>query len=117
MVSADTALRFRSKSQETNYGQNGRKECDLGEIHFLVKQEEKGDLRKDARVQDMNNVVNRLMAPNNTTKGLAGPKRKLSTRTFSVTCLSEETGVSSFVAVQKLCAWCLLILLRFLFDL
>jgi len=35
---------------------------DLGEMHFLVKQEAKGDLRKDARVQDFNNVVNRLLA-------------------------------------------------------
>ncbi|KAL3923954.1 MAG: hypothetical protein SGILL_001341, partial [Bacillariaceae sp.] len=29
---------------------------DIGQFHFLVKQEAKGDLRKDARVQDLNNV-------------------------------------------------------------
>ena len=40
----------------------GDTQNDLGEIHFLVKQEARGDLRKDARVQDFNNVVNRLIS-------------------------------------------------------
>jgi serine/threonine-protein kinase ATR len=59
----------------------------IGELHFLVKKEEKGDLRKDSRVQDLNNVLNRI---------LAGSKRKLSLRTFSVTCLSEDTGILEY---------------------
>ena len=65
---------------------------DLGEIHFLVKQEAKGDLRKDARVQDLNNVVNRLFAADASRKNC-----RLHLRTFSVTCLSEETGILEWV--------------------
>lgn len=58
-----------------------RQPGDIGEILFLVKQEEKGDLRKDARVQDLNNVINRLMQDDK--------QRRLRLRTFAVTCLSE----------------------------
>lgn len=63
---------------------------DIGEIHFLVKQEAKGDLRKDARVQDLNNVINRLMAAGTSN---TRQRRRLHLRTFAVTCLSEDTGV------------------------
>ena len=73
-------------------------DCDIGEIHFLVKQEAKGDLRKDARVQDLNNVINRLMAStNNSNSTLASKSRRLRVRTFAVTCLSEDTGILEWV--------------------
>ena len=68
---------------------------DIGEIHFLVKQEEKGDLRKDARVQALNNVINRLIASSNSSGSRSG--RKLRLRTFAVTCLSEDTGILEWV--------------------
>ncbi len=65
---------------------------DVGELHFLVKQEAKGDLRKDSRVQDLNNVINRLFIGR---KGSSGPnsrrqRLRLQLRTFSVVCLTEE---------------------------
>jgi serine/threonine-protein kinase ATR len=68
---------------------------DIGEMHFLVKQEAKGDLRKDARVQDLNNVMNRLFADRSSSGGRQ--KCRLQLRTFSVTCLSEETGILEWV--------------------
>jgi serine/threonine-protein kinase ATR len=68
--------------------------CDIGEIHFLIKQEAKGDLRKDARVQDLNNVINRLMA--SSSEG-STRRRRLHLRTFAVTCLSEDTGIVEWV--------------------
>jgi len=71
---------------------------DAGEMHFLVKQEAKGDLRKDARVQDLNNVINRLLAGSSRVNGnLARQRRRLHLRTFSVICLSEETGILEWV--------------------
>lgn len=70
---------------------------DIGEIHFLVKQEAKGDLRKDARVQDLNNVINRIMLSRSNSKGAARQRRRLHLRTFAVTCLSEETGLLEWV--------------------
>jgi serine/threonine-protein kinase ATR len=71
---------------------------DVGEIHFLVKQEIKGDLRKDARVQDFNNVINRLMdSSNGSSSTLASRSRRLRLRTFAVTCLSEDTGILEWV--------------------
>ena len=69
--------------------------CDIGEMHFLIKQEAKGDLRKDARVQDLNTVINRLMMTSNNTKR---SRRGLRMRTFAVTCLSEDTGILEWVA-------------------
>jgi serine/threonine-protein kinase ATR len=68
-------------------------EEDIGELHFLVKNEAKGDLRKDARVQDLNNVINRLMA----TAGKKKRQRRLHLRTFAVTCLSEDCGIVEWV--------------------
>merc|ERR1719215_1843112 len=69
---------------------------DVGEMHFLVKQEAKGDLRKDARVQDLNNVINRLLT--GTSSGSHRRQRRiLHLRTFSVVCLSEETGMLEWV--------------------
>ena len=73
-------------------------DCDIGEIHFLVKREKTGDLRKDARVQDLNNVINRLMASsNNSNSTLSSKSRRLRVRTFAVTCLSEDTGILEWV--------------------
>jgi serine/threonine-protein kinase ATR len=66
---------------------------DVGELHFLVKNEAKGDLRKDARVQDLNNVINRIMA--SAEKGKR--QRRLRLRTFAVTCLSEDCGLVEWV--------------------
>jgi serine/threonine-protein kinase ATR len=91
VVSADSSLQSR----------NGKKLCnddDIGEIHFLLKQEAKGDLRKDARVQDLNNVINRIMSSmDKPTNGILANTRKLHLRTFCVTCLSEETGLLEWV--------------------
>eukprot|EP00977_Amphora_coffeiformis_P015047 scaffold4341_cov161-Amphora_coffeaeformis.AAC.1 len=64
----------------------------VGEFHFLVKQEAKGDLRKDARVQDLNNVINRLLSSDRSAQ-----HRRLRLRTFAVTCLSEDTGILEWV--------------------
>jgi serine/threonine-protein kinase ATR len=73
-------------------------DTDIGEIHFLVKQEATGDLRKDARVQDFNNVINRLMdSSNHSTSSLISRSRRLRLRTFAVTCLSEDTGILEWV--------------------
>jgi serine/threonine-protein kinase ATR len=73
---------------------------DIGEINFLVKQEAKGDLRKDARVQDLNTVINRLMASSRDSGKNAfssSQNRQIRLRTFAVTCLSEETGILEWV--------------------
>jgi serine/threonine-protein kinase ATR len=70
---------------------------DIGEFHFLVKQEAKGDLRKDARVQDLNNVINRLFTSRAEDKGVSTHRRCLNMRTFTVTCLSEDTGILEWV--------------------
>lgn len=72
---------------------------DIGEMHFLVKQEARGDLRKDARVQNLNNVINRLFAsPNSSgTGGASRQQRRLHLRTFAVTCLSEDCGILEWV--------------------
>jgi len=72
---------------------------DVGEMHFLVKQEAKGDLRKDSRVQDLNNVINRIFASR---KGSSGPnsrrrRLRLQLRTFSVVCLAEDCGILEWV--------------------
>mmetsp|Transcript_19389 Transcript_19389/g.40641 ORF Transcript_19389/g.40641 Transcript_19389/m.40641 type:complete len:484 (-) Transcript_19389:96-1547(-) len=72
---------------------------DVGELHFLAKQEAKGDLRKDSRVQDLNNVINRIFASR---KGSSGPnsrrrRLRLRLRTFSVVCLTEDCGILEWV--------------------
>ena len=72
---------------------------DAGEMHFLVKQEAKGDLRKDSRVQDLNNVINRIFSNR---KGSSGPnsrrrRLRLQLRTFSVVCLAEDCGILEWV--------------------
>lgn len=90
VVAADSTSQLRSGNNDTN-------ELDIGEIHFLVKQEAKGDLRKDARVQDMNNVINRIMSSTDDAQGLTAQRRRLHLRTFSVTCLSEDTGLLEWV--------------------
>lgn len=75
-------------------------ERQIGEYHFLVKYEAKGDLRKDARVQDLNNVINRMMSHSSK----AGPRlghRRLHLRTFTVTVLSEDTGLLEWVPMTQ----------------
>lgn len=91
VVAADSIAQLRS-------GRIDSKDYDIGEIHFLLKEEAKGDLRKDARVQDLNNVVNRIMSSmDKSTKGALLNTRRLHLRTFCVTCLSEETGLLEWV--------------------
>lgn len=78
------------------YGRDCKKPqpCDIGEMHFLVKTEAKGDLRKDARVQDLNTVINRLFSnPTSPQFKGAAQQRRLKLRTFSVVCLSEDCGI------------------------
>ena len=70
---------------------------DIGEMHFLVKREARGDLRKDARVQDFNTVINRLFS----NREGKGEKRRLRLRTFSVVCLSEECGILEWYVVHS----------------
>jgi serine/threonine-protein kinase ATR len=91
VVAADSIVQLRN-------GEKLSSEDDIGEIHFLLKQEAKGDLRKDARVQDLNNVINRIMSSmDKPAKGVLANTRKLHLRTFCVTCLSEETGLLEWV--------------------
>lgn len=86
------------KSSRQRHPQTSTSNEDIGELHFLVKQEAKGDLRKDARVQDLNNVVNRLMASNSGESGTSSrQRRRLHLRTFAVTCLSEDVGILEWV--------------------
>lgn len=72
---------------------------DIGEMHFLVKQEAKGDLRKDSRVQDLNNVINRLLASRKASSGSESRRQRLRLhlRTFSVVCLTEDCGILEWV--------------------
>ena len=94
VVSADSATVLRAKKSRGTMTTDN----DIGEIHFLVKREAKGDLRKDARVQDLNHVINRLMASSTTSDGVsARTRRPLRLRTFAVTCLSEDTGILEWV--------------------
>jgi len=88
-------LRRSASSTSSGRGQPG----DVGEMHFLVKQEAKGDLRKDARVQDLNNVINRLLSGHGVNSGSCGKRqrRRLHLRTFSVICLSEDCGILEWV--------------------
>lgn len=68
---------------------------EIGELHFLLKQEIRGDLRKDARVQDLSSVVNRILASSTRDKGES--MKKLRLQTFTVTCLSESTGLVEWI--------------------
>lgn len=90
VIAADSVSRFRTSAKAS-------KELDVGEIHFLIKQEAKGDLRKDARVQDLNTVVNRIMTSTYEAKDLQVQRRRLHLKTFAVTCLSEDTGLLEWV--------------------
>lgn len=69
---------------------------DSGEMHFLVKLEAKGDLRKDARVQDLNNVVNRVFKDRKGSKSRR-QRFRLQLRTFQVVCLAEDSGILEWV--------------------
>ena len=72
----------------TLHGDDGK------QYFFLCKQEnaKKGDLRKDARMMEINNVVNRLLKHDD-----GGRRRKLSLRTYAVMCLNEECGLMEWV--------------------
>jgi phosphatidylinositol kinase/protein kinase (PI-3 family) len=86
----------RTYFQETHQASSA--DADIGELHFLVKQEAKGDLRKDARVQDLNNVINRLMCSNNWESGASSRRRRrLHLRASAVTCLSEDIYILEWV--------------------
>lgn len=61
-------------------------------VRFLLKQEKHGDLRKDARLMDFNDVVNRLLQEEPESR-----KRNLRLRTFCVVCLNEECGIMEWV--------------------
>jgi len=94
----ESSQRIQDEGDSMPNGTNKPKNGDIGEMHFLVKQEAKGDLRKDARVQDLNNVINRLFA-NSASGGCSGRRhhRRLHLRTFSVVCLSEDCGIIEWV--------------------
>ena len=83
------------QSSHSRYSSEKLEASDIGEIHFLIKQEAKGDLRKDARVQDLNNVINRLLASSGSQggDGKHWQRRRLHLPTFSVVCLSEDCGI------------------------
>ncbi len=89
------AIREGAKISDMSRRNTGKpQECDIGEMHFLVKREAKGDLRKDARVQDLNTVINRLFSSTASSGAMAAKQhRRLKLRTFSVVCLSEECGI------------------------
>jgi len=55
---------------------------------FLCKREDAGDMRKDARMMDLLNVVNRLLA-----KTADAQQRRLVLRTYAVLPLNEECGI------------------------
>jgi serine/threonine-protein kinase ATR len=86
-----------SSGRSSDTGSQKVQSGDIGEMHFLVKKEAKGDLRKDARVQDLNNVINRLLAGRGGPGSSTRQKRKLQLRTFSVVCLSEDCGILEWV--------------------
>lgn len=92
-VHPDTAYRSESSKRSDS---SERDPADIGEFHFLIKKEAKGDLRKDARVQDLNNVINRLFL-SSSERGTTFNQKRLRLRTFAVTCLSEETGMLEWV--------------------
>ena len=89
------AIREGAKISDMSRRNTGKsQECDIGEMHFLVKREAKGDLRKDARVQDLNTVINRLFSSTASSGSMTAKQhRRLKLRTFSVVCLSEECGI------------------------
>lgn len=59
---------------------------------FLCKREQHGDLRKDARMMDINAMVNKVLQ-----RSAEGKKRKLRLRTYAVICLNEESGLMEWV--------------------
>jgi len=59
---------------------------------FLCKNERNGDLRKDSRLMEFNQVVNQLFA-----RDAQAGQRKLRLRTYAVVCLNEECGLLEWV--------------------
>ena len=62
-------------------------------LKFLCKQEKDGDLRKDVRMMEFNNSVNRLFQHD----AQGGRQRNLRLRTYAVVCLNEECGILEWV--------------------
>lgn len=60
---------------------------------FLCKREHHGDLRKDARMMEINAMVNQLLAKH----ARDGHQQRLRLRTYAVTCLNEESGLLEWV--------------------
>ncbi|CEM27483.1 unnamed protein product [Vitrella brassicaformis CCMP3155] len=60
------------------------------EYHWLVKQEEKGDLRKDSRIMEVAQLCNYLFSHKRETQDIQ-------LRTFSVVTLTEVTGMIEWV--------------------
>ncbi len=59
---------------------------------FLCKKEERGDMRKNSRMMELNTVINRLLKSNPESR-----QRQLRLRTFAVLPLTEECGVIEWV--------------------
>ena len=65
-------------------------------VRFLVKKEQHGDLRKDARLMEVAAVVNRALGCDADAR-----RRKLRLRTYSVLCLNEESGILEWLNGTK----------------
>lgn len=61
-------------------------------VPFLNKSERKGDLRKDARMMELNTTLNRLLQ-----RDANARRRKLRLRTYAVVCLDEICGLMEWV--------------------
>ena len=62
-------------------------------IKFLCKQEKDGDLRKDSRMMEFNNTINRILLEYSESLNW----KHLNLRTYSVICLNEECGILEWV--------------------
>jgi serine/threonine-protein kinase ATR len=80
---------FASKERPLRIGMIG---SDGKLYHFLAKRESHSDMRKNGRVCEFNNVVNRLLHADWETR-----QRNLQMKTFSVASLTKETGLLEWV--------------------
>lgn len=60
---------------------------------FLVKRENRGDMRKDSRLMEICGVINRLLHSN-----IESRNRKLNVHNYSVICITERVGVIEWVS-------------------
>lgn len=65
---------------------------DGAKVDALCKCETDGDFRKDARVQDFNDIVNRLLSRDSNSQ-----RRKLRLRTYTVVILDEQCGLCEWM--------------------